>query len=262
MKKQISTIIVENEEPDFEYLQIMLERHFPEIDVVCVVENIPDAIEKVKQEKPDLIFLDIELPPLYGFNLLEETRGLNYHTIFTTSYNKYAVKAFKFAAVHYLLKPFGLDDLKEAINFYKERIGYSEDDLELTIDQEGKESEDILLHNLTEPIENQIIVLPIYGGKERCTVKEIIWCQAQNNYTHVQRPEKRETIATKTLKDIENMLDEHNFYRVHRSYLINIDHVRKYLRGDGGEVVMSNGEKIPVARNRKNGLLSLLGLDD
>ncbi|MEM7103669.1 MAG: LytTR family DNA-binding domain-containing protein [Bacteroidota bacterium] len=259
MMKKIRTIIVEDEKPNYEYLQLMLNKHFTEIEIVSIINNIPEAIVEVRQQNPDLIFLDIELLPNYGFELLEMTRGMKYHTIFTTHFNKYATKAFRYAAIHYLEKPFGLDDLEEAINFYKERTGYTENNKDLKVDELGKRAEDILLHNLKETNENQIIRFPIYGGTEFIFIKEILWCQAESNYTYIQRTDKKSTKVTKTLKHVEAMLKGHNFYRVHSSYLVNLDHMKMYLRGDGGEVVMADDHHVPVARNRKKGFLKKLG---
>lgn len=226
----------------------MLSKHFPEVDVIDTIDNIPEAIERVKSIKPDLIFLDIELPPYTGFNLLEETRELDFHTIFTTSFNQYAIKAFKFSAVHYLEKPYGLDDMREAMDLYKKRSGQGID----------RNSVDALLHNLKENEENQVIGFPILGGLDFISVKDILWCKADNNYTQVRLTDEKRLTVSKTLKKVESLLSEYNFFRVHNSYLINLNHMRKYRKGDGGEVVMSDGYEVDVSRNRKEAFLEVL----
>ncbi len=253
----IKSLIVEDDSSSYEYLQAMLERHFPEVEVLETVETIPAAIERVKALDPQLIFLDIELPPFTGFNLLEETRGMRYHTIFTTNFNKYAIRAFKFSAVHYLEKPFGLEELSEAIQFYKERTGHSDNGAprETTT---AKQAEDVILHNLREPKENHIIGFPVLGGVEFCPIPNIIRCKAENNYTDIIMTEGQKLTVTKTLKKVEMLLSEHHFYRVHRSYLVNLDHLKKYVGGDGGCVVMSDGYEVDVARNKKEDFLAYL----
>lgn len=224
----------------------MLEKHFPDIELLGIADNIPEAIDKVKETDPDLIFLDIELPPYTGFNLLEETRGMKYHTVFTTSFNQYAVKAFKFSAVHYLEKPFGLDDLKEAIELYHQRVG----------DKIEKDSVDTLLHNIQEKeLLNQIVGIPVLGGHEFIKVSDIICCQAQNNYTDLRMAEGKKITVTKTLRWVEQLLAGQLFFRVHKSYIVNLNQIRKYLRGDGGVVVMSDGYEVDVARNKKEAFI-------
>lgn len=227
----------------------MLEKHFPEIALIGICDNIPDAIVSVREKDPDLLFLDIELPPFTGFNLLEETRGMKYHTIFTTSFNQYAIKAFKFSAVHYLGKPFGLDDLKEALELFNQRIG----------ENTGKDSVDTLLYNIKEKeVRNQIIGIPVLGGHEFIKVKDIVCCRAQNNYTELRMINGQRITVTKTLRWIEQLLNEHPFFRVHNSYLVPLPHIVKYLRGDGGTVVLSDGYEVDVARNKKEDFIKEL----
>lgn len=239
----IRSLIIENEPSNYAYLKAMLDKHFPDIELLEVCVNIPDAISAVKAQDPDLIFLDIELPPFTGFNLLEETRGMKYHTIFTTSFNQYAVKAFKFAAVHYLQKPYGLDDLQEAIELYKKRVGAMVADRPI----------DTLLYNLKEKeAKNQVIGIPVLGGHEFIKIKDIVCCQAQNNYTEIRMSAGNKVMVTKTLSWVEQALIDHPFFRVHKSYLIPFAHIVKYMRGDGGIVMLSDGYEVDVARNKKD----------
>ena len=255
----IRTLIVEDDKSSHEYLSAMLNRHFPEIEVLEVIENIPDAIVSVRKLNPDLIFLDIDLPPFTGFNLLEETRDQNYHTIFTTSFDNYATKAFKYSAIHYLEKPYGLDELNQAISFYKKRVSYNPiDTAAITTDIIGKKAETALLHNLKTSLENQVIGIPILGGIDFYPIRNIIWCKADNNYTEIHMEGKIRIIATQTLKRVEMLLTDHNFFRIHKSYLINLNHMTKYIRGYGGEVVMIDNKVICVARNKKELFMKLL----
>lgn len=263
----ISTLIIEDEVASHEYLSAMLSRHFPEVKVLGVVESVPEAVDRVRELDPQLIFLDIELPPFTGFNFLEETRGMRYHTIFTTHFNKYAVHAFKFSAVHYLEKPFGLKDLKQAVNFYKERVSYSEHTGSLSPDEAGKKAEDVVLHNLREPYENHIIGFPVgRGAAEFCQVKNILRCEADSDCAHIHFVKEKEKFVTKPLlaveKHIQNHLGKHSsFFRIHQSHLINVNHLVKFVsegKDDGGFVQMLNGEKLPVSRRKKPGFNNYL----
>lgn len=259
----IRTLIIEDDQASGEYLVVMLRSHFPDVEVLEVVDSIPIGIDRVKELKPDLIFLDIELPPFTGFKLLEATRGMSYHTIFTTNFNKYATKAFKFSAVHYLEKPFGADDLLQAMSFYKERVGYSRDSKSTNkIDTLGKQAEEVMLHNLKEPQEKHIIGFPVSGGIEFRPIKNIVWCKADSHCSFVHLLDEKKLLVMKPLKTVENLLDEHdNFFRIHQSNLINVEFLVKYVRegeGDGGHVEMVNGEKLNVSRSKREAFLNYL----
>lgn len=244
----IRSIIVENEASNSAYLEAMLAKHFDNVDVISIVDNIPEAIERVRELDPDLIFLDIELPPYTGFNLLEETREMKYHTILTTSFNQYAVKAFKFSAVHYLEKPFGLDDMKEAMAIYEQRVGTAI----------GKESVSALLHNLKEGEDNQVVGFPVVGGIDFIAVNEIIVCKADNNYTELRLTGGRKVLVSKTLKKVELLLNKQTFFRVHNSFVINLDHMKQYRKADGGGVIMKDELEVAVSRNRRDRFLLTL----
>lgn len=255
----IRAIIVEDEKMSSDELQIRLKKHFTEIEIIAAIDNLEEAIENVQVLDPDLIFLDIELLPGTGFNLLEETRGMKYHTIFTTYFNQYAAHAFKYSAVHFLQKPYDLTDLKQAISFYKERVHYKEETGEIgRTDEQGKEAEDAILHNLKASPENQIIGFPLFGGRQFVPVKDIIWCQAANVCSELHLTEGRRLTITLTLKKVERLVSNHSFFRIHKSYLININHMRAYMRGGGGEVKMSDGKELDVARSKKDEFIAEL----
>lgn len=245
----IRTIIVENEKLQSDYLQSMLSKNFPEVEILCVCDSIPEAIEKVVKLKPELVFLDVELHPYTGFDLLEQTRGHQFEVVFTTSFNKYALKAIKFCALDFIEKPFGLDDLKETIERYKNKVSTG-----------SARRIDALLHNINSNDKTgEKVGIPVLGGIEFYKVGEIIRCQSSNNYTDFYFSQKRIITATKTLKWVEELLLDHSFYRVHDSHLINLNHIISYRKGgEGGVVLLSEGQEIDVSRRRKEGFLNIL----
>lgn len=245
----IRTIIVENEQPQIDRLKGLLVKHFTEIELVAVCNNIPEGIEQVNLLNPDLIFLDIELPPYNGFDLLEQVKDCNAEVIFTTSYSQYAKKAIKFCALDYLEKPYLVEELIEAVNRYKNLMA-----------TRSKKKIDALLHNVRQTDNAmQKVGIPVIGGFEFITVSEIIMCQATDNCTDFHLTNKRKITATKTLKWVETLMMEHNFFRVHDSYLINLNHIKKYNRGgEGGVVELTDRIEADVARRRKEAFLKKL----
>lgn len=227
----------------------LLAKHFPEVEVLKICTSVPDGIKEVNELQPELIFLDVELPPYTGFDLLEQTRGVNYEVIFTTSFNKYAAKAFRFCALDFIEKPFGIEDLKEAIDRYK-----------LLASSGSKKKVDALLHNVKQTdVAMQKVGIPVIGGFDFIMVSEIIFCKSEDNCTDFYLTGNRKITATKTLKWIEELMREHNFFRVHDSYLINLNHIKKYKKGgEGGVVELTDQKEADVARRRKDDFLKVL----
>lgn len=245
----IRTIVIENEKPQSDYLTALLSKHFPEIDVLKVCHTVPDGIREVNALHPELIFLDVELPPYTGFDLLEKTRSINCQVIFTTSFNKYASKAFRFCALDFIEKPFGVEELKEAIDRYK------------TLAATGsKKNIDALLHNVKQTdAAMQKVGIPVMGGLDFITVSEIIYCKSEDNCTDFYLTSKRKLTATKTLKWVDELMHEHNFFRIHDSYLINLNHIKKYKKGgEGGVVELTDQKEADVSRRRKDDFLKAL----
>jgi two-component system LytT family response regulator len=245
----IKTIIIENEPFQSDYLSGLLARHFPEIDVLTICASVPEGIRDVNALQPALLFLDVELPPYTGFDLLEKTRSVNCQVIFTTSFNQYAAKAFRFCALDFIEKPFGIEELKEAINRFK------------TLASTGsKRNIDALLHNVKQTDATmQKVGIPVLGGLDFITVSEIIYCKSENNCTDFHLTNKRKITATKTLKWVDELMRDHAFFRVHDSYLINLNHIKKYKKGgEGGVVELTDQREADVARRRKDDFLKAL----
>jgi two-component system LytT family response regulator len=245
----IKTIVVENEKQHSDYITALLSKHFPEIEILAVCNSVPAGVEKIKSLQPQLVFLDVELPPFTGFDLLEQTREINFEVIFTTSFNKYAAKAFRFCALDFIEKPFGADDLKEAISRFK------------NISANGsKKNIDALLHNVKQSDASlQKVGIPVLGGLDFLQVADIIMCQSEDNCTNFHLIGKEKILATKTLKWVEELLRDNNFFRVHDSYLINLSHIKKYKRGgEGGVVELSDRKEADVSRRKKDDFLKVL----
>lgn len=245
----IRTIIVENEKPQSDIFAALLTKHFPEVDILKICDSVPEGIKDVKILKPELVFLDVELPPYTGFDLLEQTQPVNFEVIFTTSFNKYASKAFRFCALDFIEKPFGVDELKEAINRYKNLAATG-----------SRKNIEALLHNVKQTDATmQKVGIPVLGGLDFITVSEIIFCKSENNCTDFYLTGKRKITATKTLKWVDVLMQGHHFFRVHDSYLININHIKKYIRGgEGGVVELTDTFEADVSRRRKDAFLKAL----
>jgi two-component system LytT family response regulator len=246
----IRTIIVENEKPQSDYLVKLLSKKFPEVDILAVCDNVPDGINKVKSLQPQLLFLDVELNPYTGFDLLEQTRDQNYEVIFTTSFNTYAKKAIKFCALDFIDKPFGIDELKEAFERYKDKATTG-----------SALKRDALLHNMkVNDISAKLLPIPVLGGFDFVTVGDIIYCQSSNNYTDLFLIGNNKKTVTKTLKLVEASLRNYKFFRVHDSYLINLNHVKSYRRGgEGGVVELTDKHEVDVSRRKKDDFLKAIG---
>lgn len=246
----IKTIIVENEKQQSDYLLGLLAKHFPEIEVVKTCNSTSAAIEEINTRQPQLVFLDVELDhPYTGFDVLEGTKSVNYEVIFTTSYNKYAAKAFRFCALDFIEKPFGEGELKESVTRYKSLAGTG-----------SRKNIDAILHNIRQTdMLMQKVGIPVLGGYDFITVSEIIFCRSVDNCTDFYLTGTRKLRATKTLKWVETLMQDHPFFRVHDSYLINLNHIRSYKRGgEGGVVLLTEDYEADVSRRKKEDFLKAL----
>ncbi len=208
-------------------------------------QDVPSAVEAIKQLKPELVFLDVEMPFGNAFDVLENTRDQSFQTIFITAYSDYAIKALNFSAAYYILKPIDIDELIHAVDKVRELIHESTPDI----------SSRILVENMRDPV-NKRIVLPTVSGFEVVQVKDIIRLEGSGNYTELYLTEKRKKVVSKVLKHFEEMLDGPEFMRVHRSHIINLSHVTGYHKGRGGVVTMTDGSEVEISPQKKDELIS------
>ena len=240
----MTTIIVDDEQNARENLTTLIQSYCPNIEIIKTSNSVSDAINSIKKYKPDLIFLDIELNEGTGFDVLEAVKDIPMQVIFITAFNQYAIKAFKFSAIDYLLKPIDIDELKEAISraeskFKKQEINKQIDSLlSLIKNQSDKET--------------QKIILPISGGVQFYDVSEIIRVQSQSNYVTFYLTQGRELLISKTLKEFEEMLEKHGLIRVHHSHIVNLNFILQYQKNSGGYLVLKDQTTIPLSRSYKD----------
>jgi two-component system, LytTR family, response regulator len=238
-------IIIDDEKHCIKTLTNLLETNFPEVKILTTCNDSSKAQELILYHKPDFIFLDIEMPLLNGFDLLSKFEKLDFDVIFTTAYDSYAIKAIKFSALDYLLKPISKEDLAFAIEKIKSKeSSVSKVQLQMAT----------AVHNKQLP---DTIALPTNDGLLFASVNDIIYCIADGSYTRLFMADKSNMLLSKTLGDVDELLIEYNFFRIHHSSLVNLKQVKKYIRGEGGEVIMSNGHNLMVARTRKTDFLNV-----
>ncbi len=241
----IKAVIIDDELHCIETLTILLADFCPEVRVVSAYQSPAQAIQEIENLRPDIIFLDIEMPAINGFQFLQQLKAIPFSVIFTTSYDQYAIKAIRFSALDYLLKPIDPKELIAAVAKHRtQKMSPSAEQLNLLIDR--------LQNNL---VINKIAV-PAIDGFELIAADQIIYCEASDNYTHFYLKNNIKVTARRTLKEVEEQLKEFNFFlRVHHSYLVNLNEVIKYVRGEGGYLIMNNQAMVNVSRNRKDALL-------
>ena len=242
----IKAILVDDELHGLETLSILLADYCPEVKVMEKCPSAKKALDAIEKQKPDLVFLDIEMPVMNGFELLEQFDQIPFSVIFTTSYDQYAIKAIRFSALDYLLKPVDPKELVAAVHkITKQKHPPSNEQLEMLMSQlQHKESK------FTK------IAVPTLEGFELIPVDDIVRCEADDNYTHLFLKNKTKIIASRTLKEMEEQFGAFTYFlRVHHSYIVNLNEVSKYVRGDGGYLVMTDGATVNVSRSRKEALL-------
>jgi two-component system LytT family response regulator len=254
----IRTIIVDDETKSRRLLKNLLSTYCENVEVVGEADSVQKGLTIIKEQNPDLVFLDIVLRNDNGFDILKKIDSINFEIIFTTAHNEYAIKAIRVSALDYLLKPLNVDELTRAVEKVSEKM----------INQSADKTNEPLLNF----IENQKslnknvhkIGVPTLTGIDFIQMENIVFCKAEGNYTHITLKNK-DIVVTRTLKEFEELLSDYNFLRVHRSYLINLDHILKYnrtyqlpnVRGDGGSVTLSNNLEVPVSRVKRKTLLDL-----
>lgn len=242
----IRTVIVDDEQHCIDSLKRLIERYASNLEIVATSRSVETALVKTKALQPALVFLDIEINNQTGFDFLESLGAYNFHVIFTTAFNEYAIKAFKYSAMDYLLKPIDKDDFIDSVSRLEKRIS------PLNSTQQIK----ILLDNLKKENHKKTINIPTTNGFEILAIENIIHCKADTSYTYIYT--KNETLlVSKPIKHFETLLADANFFRVHNSHLININHIKSYTKGKGGFVTLSNTDTIPVSTRRKEAFLKL-----
>lgn len=244
----IKAIIVDDEPNCCEILATLLERYCPQVKVADICYSGQAALGSIVELSPDIVFLDIEMPHMNGFELLEKLQSVNFKLIFTTSYDQYAIKAIRFSALDYLLKPIDREELQNAV---KKAIQ--------ALDRPMPQQLEVLLQKFNKTGNGgQKIVLPTMEGLQLIPVDNIVSCASERNYTFIFLKEKKKMLISRPLKEIEELLEDLSFMRVHHSYLVNLKEIDKYIRGEGGYLIMSDGSSVDISRSKKELLLSKL----
>ena len=242
----MTVIIVDDEKNSREVLETMLRKYCPEVTVLESCSGAEEVLDRLKRDKPDILFLDIEMPGMNGFELLEHINRPEFEIIFTTSYSEYAVKAIKHSALDYLLKPIDKDELIYAVQKAgKNNQAFSPSRIEH------------LLGLLAARKAPKRFAVSTSEGLTILNAADILYCESDGPYCKFYFSNNKTLIASKTLKETEEALQDCDFCRIHNSYLVNMKFVERYLRGEGGEVVLTNGKKLPVSRAKKQDFLQL-----
>ncbi len=241
----IKAVIVEDELKNISVLKKLLAELCPTVDITGVAENAEIAYTKIQELRPDLIFLDIEMPYGNGFDLLERFNPISFEVIFITAYSQYALKAFKYNSIDYLLKPIDENELVQAVARAEKRIESSSINANL--------QEFIRGIKLYTPVK---IGLPTQEGFVFINPESIIRCEADGAYSNIHYGDGKKLMVSKNLRELESLLSDAIFCRVHHSYIVNLNRVKKYLRGKGGEIEMEDGSLIPVSVRKKSDFLN------
>lgn len=242
----IKAVLIDDEKHCLETLSMLLEKHCPEVNIAETCRSGKKGIEAISRHNPDLVFLDIEMPMMNGFELLEHFSDIPFAVIFTTSYDQYAIKAFRYSALDYLLKPIDPEELVSSVKkvLSKRNLPFAE-------------QFDILLKQIKNKGTGfEKIAVPTIEGFELVRADQIIRCEADDNYTHLFLKGKQKIVACRMLKEMEELTQEFGFFvRVHHSHLVNMNEVVKYVRGDGGYLLLSDDSTVSISKSRKESLI-------
>jgi len=245
----LKAIIIDDETNSRNSLRQKLINYCPQVNIIAECENGEDGIISIQANQPDIIFLDVEMPRMNGFTMLQQLQQHNFEIIFITAYDHYAIKAIKFSALDYLVKPVEIDDLKAAVEKAEIKRKSSTSNASL----------ETLLQNLVNKERGkQRIAIPSMEGLQFVETDNIFYLEALSNYTNFHLANGKKITVAKTLKDFEDLLPAGVFIRIHHSYIININCIDKYIKGDGGQVIMKNGVALDVARRKKEEFLKAI----
>ncbi len=249
----LKAILIDDESNCLKMLEWELQNTCPEVNILAKCETGKDGLKAIKDLHPDLVFLDVEMPYMNGFEMLDLVPEVNFEVIFTTAYDEYAVKAFKISAVDYLLKPIDGEELRVAIDKVSEKK-----QLHSKVDSRHLE---VLMDQVSSSKKNGVknIALPTYEGYVFVKINQILYCQSDNNYTRVILDDGKPLLISRTLKEVGEMLTDFQFYRVHNSFIVNLNEIANYIKSDGGYLIMSNGDQVKVSRTKKEELLKHFG---
>jgi two-component system, LytTR family, response regulator len=232
-------VIIIDDEPDcVRLLELQLNRHCPNVTVIGSTSNSEDGLIMLLKTPPDLLYLDIEMPHLNGFDLLEKVGDLTFQVVFTTAYDRYAVRAFKFSALDYLLKPIDPVELKATVEKAAQKVQVVQQQL------------DLLKQQLLSPRRSSRIALPQLNGFIIADIEQIIYCESDSNYTRFHMKNNEQYLICRSLGEVESLLEGYTFFRPHKQFLVNTNEIKRVTRDDGTVLELSNGMQVPVSRQK------------
>ena len=247
--EKLRVILIDDELPSLENLQQKITEFCPDLKIVATTQKPEAAIKLIEELRPDIVFLDIEMPRINGFRMLNEIQEKDFEVVFTTAYNHYAIDAVRISAFDYLVKPISVNDLQNTV---ARLLKNSE--------KNPRQKLEIVPQNisLSKP-QNDKMTISTSDGLEFFEIGSIIRIESSSNYSKIFFMDGKSILVTKLLKDFEEILLPYRFFRIHNSHLINLNYIKKYIRGDGGQVIMENNEVIDVSRRKKEEFLKLIG---
>lgn len=246
--KKLKALIVDDESRSHHVLSQLLEAYCPEIEIVGWADSGKAAAELIRSEKPELVFMDVELRGETGFEILQSLGPVQFDVIFTTAHDKYAIQAIRFSAMDYLMKPILAEELRGAVKRVMEKKDKKTPGRHL----------DALIYNINYSNADKKLALPTQNGYEFVSISDVIRCESSDNYTHFHLKDGTKLLISKTLMEFERMLLNYYFFRVHQSHLINLRMIRKFQKGEGGILMMADGTEIDVSRRKKTELMQKL----
>ena len=244
---KLKALIIDDEEASREAMEYYIKKYCPDVDVLAMGASAQEGVELVGKHNPDIVFLDVEMPFGNAFDMLEQLEDIRFETVFVTAFSNYAIQALNVSASYYILKPIDIDELIAAVDKIKENRKKNQDLVHTRV----------LIENIhTANKQLQKIVLPVMDGFEVIQVKDIIHCQANDNFTNFYLTDNSSRMICRTLKFYESLLQDFEFMRVHKSHLVNLQYVQKYKKGKGGQLTMTDGTVIDVSPSKKKNLLS------
>jgi len=245
----LNAIIIEDEKRSRETLSGLLKLYCKNINILAEADGVQSGLKAIEEHKPDLLFLDIQMPDGSGFKLLESIKDIDFDIIFTTAYDQFAIKAIKFSAIDYLLKPIFPDDLISAVKKAEKRQDA----------RNTRKNVEVLLENIKKPeSESPKIILATSERINVVKVIDIIRCESDNYYTMFYFTDGKKLLMSKTLKENEEMLSDFNFIRPHKSHLINVIYIKSFNKHEGGYILMTDGSRVPVSRRKKEKIMEII----
>jgi two-component system, LytTR family, response regulator len=242
----LRVVIVEDEIHSRETLKNLLQEFCEGVEIVGMAGDVPTAVDVIRKENPDLLFLDVELQSGTGFDVLEQLPDIHFDIVFTTAFEQYAVRAIKLSSIDYLLKPIDIEELRKAVEKARQKRG---------ADDQKKQLE-TLIANLSGTPGKKKICLATSDGLEFIDVADIMYCEANGSYTNFNLTNGTKILVSKNLKEYESMLADQNFMRVHNSFLINLAEVKKFVKSEGGYILMKDNAQISISQKNREEFLN------